>query len=118
MKVIKVLSEEDGKLVSTFAGGEWQKEYAEGAKTTPDTGYLFAYSSRNLNLARRDMGTGSFQFWLAEAEVVGRVCDSNIDVLNHNWRRFWKGFKLRLRVKRAEYLLCSSIVLVKKLAQH
>ncbi len=116
MKVIKVVDERDGKLVSTFAEGKWQKEYAEGVETKPDIGYLFAYSSRDMKTAKRQMGGSDYQYWLAEAEVVGKIRHCNIDVTPFQWSRFWGGLKLRLRRKGAEYLLCSSITLIKILA--
>ena len=113
MQVIKVVKTVQGKekLVSTFAKGVWQKEYAEGVETKPDTGFLFAYSKRNLARALKDRGRINTQYWLAEAEVVGKVKDNDISVLDIRWQSFWKGLKLRLRNKGAEYLLCSSITL-------
>lgn len=116
MEVIKAVDERNGKLVSTFACGEWLKEYAQGVETKPDVGYLFAYSSRNLKEARRDMGGSKpTQYWLAEAEVVGKVWHCEIDMVEYHWRDFWKHLKLRLRNKGAQYLLCSSITLVRRL---
>jgi len=115
MKVIKVVYErKDGRLVSTFAPGEWEKEYAEGVETKPDVGYLFAYSSRNLKMAKDHCPFA--QYWLAEAEVVGRVSHCNIYLTRSGWRNFWKGLKLQLRAPGAEYLLCSSIILIRRLA--
>lgn len=115
MQVIKVVYEIGDKLVSTFAAGKWRKEYAKGVKTEPDVGYLFAYSSKNLQGARMTFGIG-WQYWLAEAEVVGRICDNDIGVINERWLFFWEKFKLRLKVRGAEYLLCSSITLIRKLS--
>ena len=117
MKVIKVVNKEDGKLISTFAESEWQKEYAEGIETKPDAGCLFAFSRRNMREARLSMGNcPSLQYWLAEAKVVGRMYGSDIIVTRNTWHAFWKEFKLRLRLRGTEYLLCSSITLVKRLA--
>lgn len=116
MKVIKVVKEKRGKLVSGFAAGKWQKEYAEGVETKPDIGYLFAYSSRNLKGAQRNFPCGyscSYQFWLAEAEVVGRVDHDGIGMLNNKWQKFWDNFKLKKA--RTKYLLCSSITLIRQL---
>lgn len=114
MKVIKVVSEEHGRLVSTFATEEWQKEYAERVETKPDVGYLFAFPSKNLKQARKEMSR-SDQYWIAEAKVAGKVYSSDIDVLCFTWQSFWRECKLRLRVPRASYLLCSSITLVRRL---
>lgn len=118
MRVIKaVYNEGHGRLVGTFARGKWQKEYAEGVETKPDVGYLFAFSSRNMGEARGSMGSGAAtQYWLAEAEVVGRISGFGLSMVDCRWQNFWKGLKLRLRTKGAEYLLCSSITLIKRLA--
>lgn len=116
MKVIKAVANREGKLVSTFARGEWQKEYAKGVETKPDIGYLFAYSSKNMRGARSSMGMWpGYQYWLAEAEVVGRISGYNIAMQSNWWRGFWADLKLQLRRKGAEYLLCSSITLIRKL---
>jgi len=116
MEVIKVVGTKGGKLVSTFAEGKWQKEYAEGLETKPDVGCLFAYSSSNMTEAKRNFGTTvEWQYWLAEAEVVGRVRDTSLTVLSRRWTSFWGKLKLRLEVQGAEYLLCSSITLLKRL---
>ena len=115
MQVIKVVNEKGSKLVSTFATRAWEKEYAQGVETKPGTGYLFAYSRRDLKRARKDIGAGPFQYWLAEAKVVGRIKDLDIYLFTREWYSFWKGFKLRLRLEEAEYLLCSSITLIKRL---
>lgn len=112
MEVIKAVDAIEGKLVSTFARGKWQKEYAQGAETKPDVGYLFAYSKSNLKGAKKDMCRSS-QFWLAEAEVVGRI--TRYDITIFRWSSFWADFKLRLRDRGAEYLLCSSITLIRKI---
>ena len=114
MKVIKVVNERDGKLVSTFADGEWQKEYAKGMETKPDTGYLFAYSIKNMKEAKANFGNNG-QCWLAEAEVVGKMRNNDIDVWDSTWLKFWERSKLQIRLSRASYLLCSSITLIKKL---
>ncbi len=114
MKVIKVVYERDGKLVSTFAPGKWRKEYELGVETKPNTGYLFAYSSRNMKEARRNFGSRDAQYWLAEAKVVGKVRDEEITVSEERWCDFWGSIEMRLR-RRAEYLLCSSITLIKEL---
>lgn len=116
MKVIKVVYERDGKLVSTFASGIWQKEYAEGVETKPDIGHLFAYSRKNLKRARSNFGSHLFvRYWLAEAEVVSRIKDGDITIQDSRWGNFWADFKLHLRMRKAEYLLCSSITLIKEL---
>ncbi len=117
MKVIKVVNERGNKLVSTFAGDEWQKEYAKGVETKPDTGYLFAYSIKNMKGARDNFKGSATQFWLAEAEVVGKLSDNDVCVIEVRWHMFWKGYKLRRHLPRADYLLCSSITLIKKLAK-
>ena len=116
MKVIKAVKVSDTKLVSTFARDKWKKKYIQGVETTPDVGCLFAYSRRNIRQARKDMGINpNIQFWYAEAEVVGKVKDASIDVFSERWSDFWNMLKLRLQCKGAEYLLCSSITLTKKL---
>lgn len=118
MEVIKAVDKRNGKLVSTFACGKWLKEYAEGVETKPDVGYLFAYSSRNLRRAKVDMGLpglSTTQFWLAEAEVVGKVMLGDITTMGGRWCDFWKHFKPQLRRKGADYLLCSSITLTRRL---
>ena len=115
MKVIKVVYEREEKLVSTFAGGKWRKEYGVGVETKPDTGYLFAYSTKNMKGAKANFDGSYAQFWLAEAEVVGRVSEYFIDVIEDAWQEFWIGYKLQARLPRADYLLCSSITLIKRL---
>ena len=116
MKVIKVVNKREGKLISTFAEGKWQKEYVEGVETKPDTGCLFAYSRKNMTEAQHNFrSTPNTQYWLADAEVVGKVKHYHIDVLYSLWDAFWGSFKLQLRNKGAEYLLCSSITLIKRL---
>lgn len=115
MKVIKVVEERNGKLISIFATGKWKKKYAEGVETKPDIGYLFAFPSTHLREARESCGGSDSQYWLAEAEVVGKIHFSNIGVVSYHWLRFWKGFNLQLRIPRAEFLLCSSITLIRKL---
>ena len=61
------------------------------------------------------MGTAS-EYWLAEAKVVGKLGRHDFYIRNEQWRDFWKDYKLRLRYKGAEYLLCSSITLIKRIA--
>jgi len=112
MKVIKVVCERGGRLTSTFAPAEWEKEYAKGVETKPDEGYLFAYPRENLGDAEEDVRDG--QYWLAEAEVVGNVDYSEINMQCSDWHTFWGHFVLRRR-RSAEYLLCSSITLIKEL---
>lgn len=112
MKVVKVVEEMDGKLVSTFAAEEWQKQYAEGVETKPDVGCLFAF--KTLKDARYDFCSGNFQFWSAEANVVGKIHSAAI-IVHGSWHSFWRTFKLRLRMPGAEYLLCSSITLIKRI---
>ena len=115
MKVIKVVNKRDGKLVSTFAADEWRKEYAKGVETKPNIGYLFAYSIKNMKGAKANFGGHGEQYWLAEAEVVGRVHGGSIAVEEATWLRFWGGRRLQTRLPGATYLLCSSITLIKKL---
>jgi len=116
MKVIKAVHMEHGKLVSTFASNKWRKDYAKGVETTPDNGYLFAYPSKNLKQAKHDIGADtSAQFWLADATVVGRTKDTYISIFEEQWFYFWTNFKLCQRLPRADYLLCSSITLVKRI---
>ena len=115
MKVIKVVNERDNKLVSTFAQDQWMKEYGVGVETKPDTGYLFAYSTKNMKRARDNFKGSAVQYWSAEANVVGRLSEYSIDVVEDAWQKFWIGYKLQARPPRADYLLCSSITLIKKL---
>ena len=113
MKVIKAVREtSDGELVSTYAGGEWMKVYAEGVETKPDIGYLFAYSEKDLERAREEMSRFE-QFWVAEAEVVGKMQFPFIGLAY--WEDFWRQLKRRRRYKGFAYLLCSSITLVEEI---
>ena len=120
MKVIKVVTEMNNRLdstltprlVSAHTEGVWEKEYKEGVETISKVGYLFAYSSRNLKRAKKDFRF-SYQFWLANAKVVGRMNDQDISNRYDEWRTFWKHFRLK---PRGEYLLCSSITLIKRIA--
>ena len=77
---------------------------------------MFAFSSKDLQGAKSEF-SGGVELWLAEAKVVGRVIRLGINVEKDRWKRFWKLFKLSQRQKqKAEYLLCSSITLIRKLA--
>ena len=115
MKVIKVVrQEEDGRLVSTFAPGEWKTGYAKGVEAKPEIGYLFAYPREKLDRAMSDM-PGSYQYWIAEAKIVGKISRSDFWMDKYRWVSFWDCIKLRLRYKGAPYLLCSSITLTKRM---
>lgn len=113
MKVIKAVDVDTRcNLVSSFASGKWRKRYAEGVETKPDVGYLFAFPSNHLEQARGECG--GCQYWLAEAEVVGKILFSAITTMDSQWHDFWAGYRLKLRRPRAEYLLCSSITLIRR----
>jgi len=118
LKVIKAVDIAGGKLVSTYAVGDWRKEYAIGVATTPDTGYLFAYpdTPEGRRQACNDMG-GIARFFVAEAVVVGKISKhtSMREVpYRSRWSNFWKGFDLEAPDPEDEdtYLLCSSITLL------
>lgn len=113
MKVIKVVKEQENKLVSSFADGKWKKEYAKGVVTIPNEGYLFAYGERSLKLARCQTDhTAIHQYWEADAEVIGRIAPKKVDVEISAWNNFWEFFKPKTK---GQYLLCSSITLVKEI---
>jgi len=115
MQVIKVVVKKGNKLVSTFAEGEWETEYIEGVETTPVTGYLFAYSSEEIKRARAEIMSPIAQYWSANANVVGRIDDHDVDVLRSRWHDFWSGFVPEEKTGELNYVLCSSVTLVKRI---
>jgi hypothetical protein len=111
MKVIKVVRNHDGQLTSTFASGKWMKVYKKGVTTTPDKGYLFTLSIKDMDKALAEFCTVD-EVWYAEAEVVGKVYQSNITVFSKNWSGFWR---TTIPQSKGDYLLCKSITLTKKI---
>ena len=114
MKVIKAVKSEAGKLTSSFASGEWKREYVPGVETKPDIGYLFAYRLKSGEEAMGEIPRG--ELWLAEAEVMGSISLSSLNMHSRTWQSFWAGLKLR-KSKDKRYLLCSSITLLKPLKE-
>ena len=112
MKVIKAVRESNGKLVSTYAMGEWRKVYAKGVETKPDIGYLLCYPRKNLERARAEMSPIG-QFWIAEAEVVGKIQYEDLGL--EDWEDFWRQLKPKRKYRGPVYLLCSSITLVEEI---
>lgn len=114
--VIKLLSrQEDGRLVSYFARGEWRKEYSTEEWTKPDEGLLFAYPA-DTNLVLTAMLGLNDEVWLAEAVVV-KTDRLHLSVNLMSWSNWWGCFNndpktwydsLADRVS-----LCSAIRLVK-----
>ena len=113
MKVIKVVNREAGKLTSSFASDEWKREYVPGVETKPDIGYLFAYRLKSREEAMGEIPSGG-ELWFATAEAVGNIGRPDIDTFSATWKSFWEEFVLR-KSKDKEYLLCSSITLLKPL---
>lgn len=115
-EVIKVVTEVNGKLYSTFASGSWCKEYKPGVTTVPNIGYLFAYPKSRLSMAKRETAKID-HYWIAEATVVGKVTFTEMGTAQRGWNCYWECFRLKhfRRSDEYDYLLCSSITLIREL---
>jgi len=122
VRVIKAVEiQEDIKLTSTFAKGEWLCEYSKGVETKPTIGLLFAYPEGKLYIAKEENTGITLQItnplWWAEAEVVGGINYNILKINVNTWKTFWENFKPQPLSENTEYLLCSSITLIKKISK-
>ena len=112
-EVIKVVIEKDGRLISVFASGEWELEYAIDKTTKPKKGLIFAYAADKLSRVRSDCGGTGCRFFKAEAKVAGKVGPSDIDISHQLWDRWWQEFKVE--ESKGDYLLCSELTLLSEI---